>query len=379
MGGMTRWVLGLWLLGVAACGGGAGPAAPVDPNAGCPLVGQSLAGLRKLEFESQQVRISVRIVSVDRTHYESLGVPLPNLAVLAAAAPSTLGGTNCGVGTGVSTSVVGGANGAVVFAPNGTQDDQPLPVFQPDPITTNSAGFGFANLPGTQGFSIASGDRRSLTGSPVLPGGQVLAPEDGTPDQALRYVLTDAAGQAQFLLEAQGHANTRVVSPPSVLTMQHQTAVVFVGTETPTPAEVTQPFQDLLATAAPTATVLETGVTLIVRPRIAATGIVELEMLPEVAGVTYVHPTGLLLDGATPGGLVVPILQVRRAQTSVLVPDGATVLLGGLRNTLTMADTPGVPLLANLPVLGSLFRNHRQLDVRDSLIVLVTPTIVRDE
>ena len=59
--------------------------------------------------------------------------------------------------------------------------------------------------------------------------------------------------------------------------------------------------------------------------------------------------------------------------------DGNTVIMGGLRDDATAVETTGLPILAKLPLIGTFLREHRQLDLRDDLLVMIRARIVRDE
>jgi type IV pilus assembly protein PilQ len=71
------------------------------------------------------------------------------------------------------------------------------------------------------------------------------------------------------------------------------------------------------------------------------------------------------------------IFRTQRAQTRVLVRDGETVVIGGLTQTERIEARSGIPLLQDLPLIGRLFRVHRQQEIQQDLIILVTPHIVR--
>jgi type IV pilus assembly protein PilQ len=71
------------------------------------------------------------------------------------------------------------------------------------------------------------------------------------------------------------------------------------------------------------------------------------------------------------------IFRTQRAQTRVLVRDGETVVIGGLTESERVEARSGIPLLQNLPLIGRLFRVTRQQEIQQDLIILVTPTIVR--
>ncbi len=72
------------------------------------------------------------------------------------------------------------------------------------------------------------------------------------------------------------------------------------------------------------------------------------------------------------------IFTTQNAQSEVLVRDGETVVIGGLTVTEREEVRSGIPFLMNLPLVGGLFRTTRESQVQRDLIILVTPTIVRE-
>lgn len=71
------------------------------------------------------------------------------------------------------------------------------------------------------------------------------------------------------------------------------------------------------------------------------------------------------------------IFRTQRAQTRVLVGDGETVVIGGLTQSERIEAVAGIPLLMDLPLIGGLFRVRRDQEIQRDLIILVTPTLVR--
>jgi len=79
--------------------------------------------------------------------------------------------------------------------------------------------------------------------------------------------------------------------------------------------------------------------------------------------------------GTVPG-LTVPALNVNRAETTVELPSGGSLVLAGLIQEETRQNLDGVPGVQNLPVLGSLFRSRDFENQETELVVLVTPYLV---
>ena len=76
------------------------------------------------------------------------------------------------------------------------------------------------------------------------------------------------------------------------------------------------------------------------------------------------------------GGVVVPDILTQELNTTVIVPDRATVLLGGLVTQQDAKDVSGVPFLSTIPLMGNLFKSTSDATNRQELVVMIQPTIV---
>jgi pilus assembly protein CpaC len=77
------------------------------------------------------------------------------------------------------------------------------------------------------------------------------------------------------------------------------------------------------------------------------------------------------------GGTTIPSIKTRRAETTLEIPSGGSMAMAGLIQEQTKQAINGLPGLAQLPVLGSLFRSRDYVDRQTELMVLVTPYVVR--
>jgi general secretion pathway protein D len=161
--------------------------------------------------------------------------------------------------------------------------------------------------------------------------------------------------------------HVEVISSPVVVTLDNQEATLQVGDEVPI---VTQSAVSVVTPDAPIINSVqyrETGILLKVKPRISPTGAVTLEVTQEASEVA----------ATTTSGIDSPTIQQRRFHSTVSVADGQTVALGGLIRANRTRTNSGVPLLADIPVLGAAFRNSTRTVRRTELIVFLTPRIVR--
>jgi type IV pilus assembly protein PilQ len=81
-------------------------------------------------------------------------------------------------------------------------------------------------------------------------------------------------------------------------------------------------------------------------------------------------------DPANTGANGQPGIARKEAATNVLVRDGETTVLGGIYVRASSTNSSGLPILSKIPVLGFFFRNARELETKNELLVFVTPRIL---
>ncbi|MFU8828291.1 MAG: hypothetical protein ACNA8P_02550, partial [Phycisphaerales bacterium] len=118
---------------------------------------------------------------------------------------------------------------------------------------------------------------------------------------------------------------------------------------------------------------LDTGTQLAFRPFISNEGIIRLEIAPRVSeGVVNTRTD---VSGVA---ITVPDEITQELNTNIAVPDGATVVLGGLFKETTSASRSQVPIFGDLPLIGAAFRGHDDSIDRQEVIFMLTPTIMND-
>lgn len=111
---------------------------------------------------------------------------------------------------------------------------------------------------------------------------------------------------------------------------------------------------------------IESGIKLRILPRIGKNGELIIEFTPEVSDVV----------GETKSGL--PRLNIRTINTTVRVKDGETIIAGGLAYELEREMRKKVPLLGDLPLIGSFFRSTSQSKIKTEVTILITPHIIKE-
>ncbi|MEM6675939.1 MAG: hypothetical protein AAF726_24030 [Planctomycetota bacterium] len=131
------------------------------------------------------------------------------------------------------------------------------------------------------------------------------------------------------------------------------------------------------AVADPVVNVLNEGVVLDVRPTILENRKwLRLEIQPTIARVVALRDFATTLGGNTaPVEFQLPELEVQSVNTSAFLPDGGSLLLGGLSEIRNVERRAEVPWIAQVPLLGFLFKSEGYNDERNSLMILVKATI----
>lgn len=166
-------------------------------------------------------------------------------------------------------------------------------------------------------------------------------------------------------------SNLRLLQTPSLFVRNNAEATLNVGTKIPiNSVSVNTGVGDNTYSQVQ---YLDTGVILKVRPRITRDGVVFLDIVQEVSSA-----------GATPAGCdptkttCNPPINTRKISTEAAVQSGDTIMLAGLITNSTEDGSNGVPGLSKIPVVGALFGKKTQKSGRTEVIVLLTPTIVRN-
>jgi pilus assembly protein CpaC len=118
------------------------------------------------------------------------------------------------------------------------------------------------------------------------------------------------------------------------------------------------------------------GVGLGFTPVVLSGGRISLRISTEVSELS--QEGSFTLTGTTAGSptLVIPALTVRRAETTVELPSGGSMMIAGLLREQTKQDLDSIPGMMNLPVLGALFRSRDYLSGESELVVIVEPFII---
>lgn len=189
-------------------------------------------------------------------------------------------------------------------------------------------------------------------------------------------VLSASSESVSMLLRAlQESRRLEVLSRPQIMALDNQTGRAFVGEQVPI---ITASNIDQFGRQQNITQQVGVGLELLVRPRISPDGLVVMEVYAskqELGPLSQGIPIAVAPNGDP---IRVPRINETTAETTISAVDGQTVVLSGLLTKRDSALHRRVPLLADIPLLGDLFRYDSTSTVRTELLIILTPHIVRD-
>lgn len=160
-----------------------------------------------------------------------------------------------------------------------------------------------------------------------------------------------------------------VLSTPQILTSDNSDAEIMVGENVPLLSKLER---EPLTTNQPLLQSIErrdVGIRLKIKPKISEGDFVKLDIYQEISAVSPTSNTSGAAD---------IIITKRSAQTSVVVKNSQTVVIGGLIQDRNTKNTTRIPFLSDIPFLGVLFRFNRDRGEKTNLLVFITPYIIED-
>ena len=155
-----------------------------------------------------------------------------------------------------------------------------------------------------------------------------------------------------------------ILSTPSLITIDNEEAEIIVGRNVPFK---TGQFNDSNNTAFQTLERQDVGVTLRIKPQISNNNRIRLDILQEVSSI---DPTVASLNDT--------VTSKKSIKTNVIVNDQELIVIGGLIDEKMVEIENKIPILGNIPIFGSIFKNTSQVMEKRNLIIFIKTTIVND-
>jgi MSHA biogenesis protein MshL len=192
---------------------------------------------------------------------------------------------------------------------------------------------------------------------------------------SLSFINKDFSGVLS-LLSTQG--NVQVLSSPRVTAINNQKAVIKVGDDEYFVTDVSS--QSTISSSTTSVvpnielTPFFSGIALDVTPQIDADGMVLLHVHPSVIETQEQEKIVTLNQEQ----FVLPLAQsnIRESDTVIRAKSGEIVVIGGLMQSIISESESKTPLLGDIPILGNLFKNKRNSEIKKELVILIKPTVV---
>ncbi len=304
--------------------------------------GAAVVDRSEIEVRSNTVQVDVQVVEFKKSALRKAGMNLASgrnnhgfqFGVFPGGANSSLGINSSNTGTG-SGSIAGSLEGAAAWA-TGQQPSASL-----NAGVNANAGSSFNNTNG-------------LTASSAITSAMNLVLGFGN-------AFSGAGLTAQLgFMETNGLA--RILAKPTLVAHSGQSASFLAGGEIPIPV----PSRDGNVAIQ----YKEFGVKLQLTPTILSDERIALKVAPEASDLDYTQ-------AVTISGVSVPAVRTRRADTMVELADGESFVIGGLVNRSTISSVSKVPLLGDLPILGTFFKNMNYTQDESELLIIVTPRLIQ--
>jgi pilus assembly protein CpaC len=215
---------------------------------------------------------------------------------------------------------------------------------------------------GTTAVTFNNTNPFTANNAPLVAGNAAIASFGSTPSVTATLRAMESAGVIRTLAE------------PNLTAISGESATFISGGEFPIPTGVTcqTTTAGAIGQCVQTVSFKKFGISLNFTPVVLAEGRISLRVMTEVSEVSAENS---LTGGA--GGTTIPSIKTRRTETTLEIPSGGAMAMAGLIQEQTKQAINGLPGLAQLPVLGALFRSRDYVNNQTELMVLITPHIVR--
>jgi len=157
------------------------------------------------------------------------------------------------------------------------------------------------------------------------------------------------------------HSESKILANPRIQVLDNDSASIFIGQT----ISIELSSSGALGSSTNTVQQFPVGIILLVRPRVNADGKITMLVHPVVSTVTSTSSDGL------------PQTNSREAETTVMVNDGETVVIGGLIQDEMTKEVDSIPFLSKLPLIGELFKNRSKDHSHTEVMVFITPHLLK--
>ncbi len=334
--------------------------------------------IEQLDRATDQVMIESKFVEVTNSDVKNIGVNWSSLQNYSLSAGSLAGSITRNRGQTASDGV-NGSNGSNQSTTNGTNGSTTNNnnATQTNGANTSSSVTSTNGTPTTTSTTGTNGTQTSTTTNGVVTGTtsnsttaltntlNLINSVTNTGDTARAVSAVFSATDFKLVLSALQTLNdVKIVSNPTIVTLNNTEATINIGSEFPVPSYSYNEQRGSFEVS--NFTYKAIGVNLKVTPQVNGRGFIKLSLEPEVS-----QQNGSTTFGGA-GGASIPIIASRKAKTTVSLKDGFTMGIGGLLTVQTTKGGTKVPLLGSIPGLGRLFRSDNVDKQQTNLIIFIT-------
>jgi type II secretion system protein D len=232
--------------------------------------------------------------------------------------------------------------------------------------------------------SVGGGRSMITTNTPLMQSAATMArlanvaATNGLPGMQIAAFIGNTLNVYVSALTATG--NFRVASRPSVFTANNKKATIFQGQKIAVP---TSTVTTLGGGGSATATSGSQQSNIQYQDVVLKIEVVPLINSAREISLQIVETNDTLAKGVNNstdigGGVAVPKIDTQKLTTTIIVPDGATILMGGLISQTDNKTSSGIPFISTIPLLGNLFKSTTDDTERRELVVMIQPSVVLD-
>ena len=219
---------------------------------------------------------------------------------------------------------------------------------------------------GGSNFTTGGGNLLNLTAGAVS--GNATLPGTGLNIGVLNRINLPGGGEivnlSMLARALETDSNTNILSTPNLLTLDNEEARIVIGQNVPfITGQYAQTGSAVTATPFQTIERKDVGLTLRIKPQISEGGTVRLQVFQEISNV----------DAASTSSVSGIITNKRSLESTILLQDGQTIVLGGLIQDSVSDGVEKVPLLGDIPVVGTLFSYQKKQRAKKNLMVFLRP------
>ena len=195
----------------------------------------------------------------------------------------------------------------------------------------------------------------------------------------LSHSILDDWGAELLFAFMENNEKVNILSAPSILSIDNQEAAILVGQKYPIIESQNNSGSGSTVTSTSLDYYENVGIQLNVIPQVCAEGYVNMIVHPAVSEIDSFESGVVTAGSDTQSGTQYPVLDIREAETQIMIQSAKTAIIGGLQSDRERKAVKKVPLLGDLPLIGRLFRRETSTTEQVDLLIFIKATIVDND